>query len=126
MDDMEQIRLIKRVVDFLGGDNMFKRYVFGDGKWLLTNGYSLTLFEGRGLGKPDLTLMVRCLLLVVFIADKRVVAGAYLVRRIPFVVGRSTTRRGTTCCAWNARQADFLYRQSLPAARRRNADRPNI
>ena len=59
MDDMEQIRLIKRVVGFLGGDNMFKRYVFGDGKWLLTNGYSLTLFEGRGLGKPDLALMVR-------------------------------------------------------------------
>ena len=59
MDDMQQIRLIKRVVGFLGGDNMFKRYSFGDGKWLLTNGYSLTLFEGRGLGKSDLALMVR-------------------------------------------------------------------
>ena len=59
MDDMAQIRLIKRVVGFLGGDNLFKRYVFGDGKWLLTNGYSLTLFEGRGLGRPELALMVR-------------------------------------------------------------------
>jgi len=62
MTDMEQIRLIQRVVGFLGGDNMFKRYSFGDGKWLLTQGYSLTLFEGRGVGRSELALMVRLLL----------------------------------------------------------------
>ncbi|KAK4052495.1 hypothetical protein OIV83_002297 [Microbotryomycetes sp. JL201] len=43
--DMSQILLLKRVVSFLGSDNMFKRYVFGDGKWLFVNGYSITFFE---------------------------------------------------------------------------------
>ncbi|ORY67936.1 hypothetical protein BCR35DRAFT_178607 [Leucosporidium creatinivorum] len=43
--DFSQIQLLQRVVEFLGGDNMFKRYVFGDGKWLLVNGYSITFFE---------------------------------------------------------------------------------
>jgi hypothetical protein len=44
-DDFSQILLIQRVVEFLGGDNVFKRYMFGDGKWLYTSGYSITLFE---------------------------------------------------------------------------------
>ncbi|KAI5475175.1 glycosyltransferase family 31 protein [Pseudohyphozyma bogoriensis] len=43
--DFEQIVLLRKVLDFLGGDNMFRRYVFGDGKWLLTQGYSITRFE---------------------------------------------------------------------------------
>lgn len=43
--DYAQITLLKRVMEFLGGDNMFKRYVFGDGKWLMVQGYSLTIFE---------------------------------------------------------------------------------
>ncbi|KAK4057061.1 hypothetical protein OIO90_001961 [Microbotryomycetes sp. JL221] len=43
--DMSQILLLKRIVEFLGGDNMFKRYVFGDGHWLFVNGYSITFFE---------------------------------------------------------------------------------
>ncbi|KAL8279176.1 hypothetical protein RQP46_008432 [Phenoliferia psychrophenolica] len=43
--DYSQITLLKRVMEFLGGDNMFKRYVFGDGKWLMVQGYSLTIFE---------------------------------------------------------------------------------
>ncbi|KAM0790570.1 hypothetical protein ACM66B_004438 [Microbotryomycetes sp. NB124-2] len=43
--DMSQILLLKRIVEFLGADNMFKRYVFGDGHWLFVNGYSITFFE---------------------------------------------------------------------------------
>ncbi|KAM0752682.1 hypothetical protein T439DRAFT_354176 [Meredithblackwellia eburnea MCA 4105] len=43
--DFSQILLLKRVMEFIGGDNMFKRYVFGEGRWLLTQGYSLTIFE---------------------------------------------------------------------------------
>lgn len=44
-DEMAQIRIISRIVAFLGGDNLFKRYVFGDGHWLMANGYSLTFYE---------------------------------------------------------------------------------
>lgn len=47
LDDFSQIRIIKRAVEFLGGDNMFRRYVFGDGKWLLVNGYSITYYEDK-------------------------------------------------------------------------------
>ncbi|KAK4705947.1 hypothetical protein P7C70_g247, partial [Phenoliferia sp. Uapishka_3] len=43
--DFSQIALLKRVMEFLGGDNMFKRYVFGDGRWLMVQGYSLTVYE---------------------------------------------------------------------------------
>lgn len=46
------------MVEFLGGDNMFKRYVFGDGKWLFVNGYSLTIFE-EALTKDMMDKMVR-------------------------------------------------------------------
>lgn len=56
LSDMQQINVIAKAINFLGGDNMFKRYVFGDGRWLLTQGYSLTFFEGR-LSREDLTLM---------------------------------------------------------------------
>ncbi|KAM0752729.1 hypothetical protein T439DRAFT_323343 [Meredithblackwellia eburnea MCA 4105] len=45
LTEFDQILLIKKVVSFLGGDNLFKRYVFGGGKWLLVQGYSVTLFE---------------------------------------------------------------------------------
>lgn len=58
MKDFEQITLIQRVLDFVGGDNMFRRYSFEDGKWLLVQGYSLTLFE-EPLVVEDLALMVR-------------------------------------------------------------------
>lgn len=57
--DFEQIQILQRVAPFLGGDNMFKRYVFGNGKWLLVNGYSITYFE-EPLKKNDLQVMVRC------------------------------------------------------------------
>lgn len=56
LSDMEQILLIQRAVTFLGGDNMFKRYSFGDGRWLLTMGYSLTYFESKIL-REDFALM---------------------------------------------------------------------
>lgn len=58
MKDFEQITLIQRVLDFVGGDNMFRRYAFEDGKWLLVQGYSLTVFE-EPLVVEDLALMVR-------------------------------------------------------------------
>ncbi|GAA5833113.1 hypothetical protein JCM5353_004238 [Sporobolomyces roseus] len=54
--DFEQIKIIQKVGLFLGGDNMFKRYVFGDGKWLLVNGYSITYFEEPLTRKDLLTL----------------------------------------------------------------------
>jgi len=56
--DFEQIKIIQKVGLFLGGDNMFKRYVFGDGKWLLVNGYSITYFE-EPLSRKDLLTIVR-------------------------------------------------------------------
>ncbi|GAA5891213.1 hypothetical protein JCM5296_004930 [Sporobolomyces johnsonii] len=54
--DMQQILLIRDAAAFLGGDNMFKRYVFGNGRWLFVNGYSITLFE-EPLTKEDMPLM---------------------------------------------------------------------
>ncbi|GAA5971806.1 hypothetical protein JCM3765_003504 [Sporobolomyces pararoseus] len=54
--DFEQIQILQRVAPFLGGDNLFKRYVFGNGKWLLVNGYSITYFE-EPLKKEDLKSM---------------------------------------------------------------------
>ncbi|GAA5999777.1 uncharacterized protein JCM10292_003740 [Rhodotorula paludigena] len=45
LTDMEQIQRIRDAAAFLGGDNMFQRYVFGDGKWLVVLGYSVTYFE---------------------------------------------------------------------------------
>ena len=56
-NEVEQIRIISRVVAFLGGDNLFKRYIFGDGHWLMTNGYSLTYYE-KPLTRDMLTKMV--------------------------------------------------------------------
>ncbi|SCV71309.1 BQ2448_2897 [Microbotryum intermedium] len=47
LDDFAQIRLINQAVGFLGGDNMFKRYIIGDGRWLLVLGYSITIFEEK-------------------------------------------------------------------------------
>lgn len=55
MEEFDQIRLLKKVASFLGGDNMFERYVFDNGHWLLVNGYSLTLFE-EPLTRPMLKL----------------------------------------------------------------------
>lgn len=43
--DINQLLLIARAARFLGGDNLFKRFVFGDGRELLCLGYSITLFE---------------------------------------------------------------------------------
>ncbi|GAA5980765.1 hypothetical protein JCM11641_002637 [Rhodosporidiobolus odoratus] len=43
--DMQQIVRLRDAAAFLGGDNMFNRYVFGNGKWLLVNGYTITYFE---------------------------------------------------------------------------------
>jgi len=37
--------LLAKVATFLGGDNFFKRFVFGGGKELVTLGYSITVFE---------------------------------------------------------------------------------
>ncbi|GAA5901305.1 uncharacterized protein JCM6883_000173 [Sporobolomyces salmoneus] len=54
--DFEQIQIFQRVAPFLGGDNLFKRYVFGNGKWLLVNGYSITYFE-EPLKPNDLQVM---------------------------------------------------------------------
>ena len=59
LPDMAQIGRVRAAADFLGGDNMFQRYVFGDGKWLVTLGYSVTYFE-QPLKREDLALMVRC------------------------------------------------------------------
>ncbi|GAA5826643.1 hypothetical protein JCM3770_004611 [Rhodotorula araucariae] len=56
LPDMAQISRVRAAADFLGGDNMFQRYVFGDGKWLVTLGYSVTYFE-RALKREDLALM---------------------------------------------------------------------
>lgn len=56
--DMDQIRRIRTAADFLGGDNMFQRYVFGDGKWLLTMGYSVSFYE-KPLTREDMAAMVR-------------------------------------------------------------------
>ncbi|SCZ88893.1 BZ3501_MvSof-1269-A2-R1_C65g00367 [Microbotryum saponariae] len=47
LEDFAQIRLVNQAAAFLGGDNMFKRYVFGDGRWLLVLGYSITIFEEK-------------------------------------------------------------------------------
>lgn len=57
MGEFDQIRLIKKAAAFLGGDNMFRRLVFGDGKWLVTLGYSVTIFEER-LTKEVMSKMV--------------------------------------------------------------------
>ncbi|GAA5907505.1 hypothetical protein JCM8208_001397 [Rhodotorula glutinis] len=54
--DMAQISRVRAAADFLGGDNMFQRHVFGDGKWLVTLGYSVTYFE-RALKPEDMALM---------------------------------------------------------------------
>ncbi|BGP01121.1 hypothetical protein NBRC10513v2_004866 [Rhodotorula toruloides] len=54
--DMDQIRRIRTAADFLGGDNMFQRYVFGDGKWLLTMGYSVSFYE-KPLTREDMAAM---------------------------------------------------------------------
>lgn len=43
--EFDQIRVVKQAAEFLGGDNMFRRLVFGDGQWLVTLGYSVTLFD---------------------------------------------------------------------------------
>jgi len=39
---------------FLGGDNLFRRYIFDDGKTLLTMGYSVTMYD-HPLTSDDLT-----------------------------------------------------------------------
>ncbi|BGP17555.1 hypothetical protein JCM10213_004096 [Rhodosporidiobolus nylandii] len=54
--DMEQITRVRDAAAFLGGDNMFHRYIFGNGKWLLVNGYSLTYFE-QPLKKEEMQYM---------------------------------------------------------------------
>ncbi|BGP49425.1 hypothetical protein JCM10450v2_005316 [Rhodotorula kratochvilovae] len=56
LPDMAQIGRVRAAADFLGGDNMFQRYVFGDGKWLVTLGYSVTYFE-QPLKREELALM---------------------------------------------------------------------
>lgn len=56
LSQFEQITLLSRVAAFLGGDNMFKRYVYGNGKELMVLGYSITVFEVP-LKKSDLAKM---------------------------------------------------------------------
>ncbi|GAA6010047.1 hypothetical protein JCM10207_007535 [Rhodosporidiobolus poonsookiae] len=51
--DMAQIERIGDAAAFLGGDNMFRRYVFGRGRWVMVNGYSITLYE-KPLSREDL------------------------------------------------------------------------
>ena len=53
-DDRKAIDIISRSVRFLGGDNLFRRYIFDDGRTLLTSGYSITLFD-QPLTPDDLT-----------------------------------------------------------------------
>ena len=55
---MAQISRVRAAADFLGGDNMFQRHVFGGGKWLVTLGYSVTYFE-QALKPEDMAFMVR-------------------------------------------------------------------
>jgi len=57
LGEFDQIRLIKKAAAFLGGDNMFRRLVWGDGKWLVVLGYSVTIFEER-LTKEMMSKMV--------------------------------------------------------------------
>lgn len=59
LPDMAQIERVRAAAEFLGGDNMFRRHVFGAGKWLVTLGYSITYFE-EALRPEDMALMVRC------------------------------------------------------------------
>ncbi|GAA5879034.1 hypothetical protein JCM8547_006224 [Rhodosporidiobolus lusitaniae] len=54
--EIEQISRVRDAASFLGGDNLFSRHVFGDGKWLLVHGYSLTYFEEK-LKREDMALM---------------------------------------------------------------------
>ncbi|GJN90123.1 hypothetical protein Rhopal_003122-T1 [Rhodotorula paludigena] len=56
LTDMEQIQRLRDAAAFLGGNNMFQRYVFGDGKWLVVLGYSVTYFE-EPLKPADLASM---------------------------------------------------------------------
>jgi len=53
-DDRKAIDIIGRSVRFLGGDNLFRRYIFDDGRTLLTSGYSISLFD-QPLTADDLT-----------------------------------------------------------------------
>lgn len=57
--ELEQITRVRDAAAFLGGDNVFSRHVFGNGKWLVVHGYSVTYFE-EPLKREDLALMVRC------------------------------------------------------------------
>lgn len=45
LDQFSQILLLSQAAAFLGGDNMFKRYSFENGKTVLVNGYSITMHE---------------------------------------------------------------------------------
>ncbi|TNY24366.1 hypothetical protein DMC30DRAFT_433889, partial [Rhodotorula diobovata] len=56
LPDMAQIERVRAAAEFLGGDNMFRRHVFGAGKWLVTLGYSITYFE-EALRPEDMALM---------------------------------------------------------------------
>lgn len=49
---------LQESVNFLGGDNLFKRYVFDDGSTFLTLGYSITLYS-QPLKKYEMRLMER-------------------------------------------------------------------
>ncbi|GAA6040250.1 hypothetical protein JCM8097_009384 [Rhodosporidiobolus ruineniae] len=54
--ELGQILRVRDAAAFLGGDNAFSRHVFGDGKWLLVHGYSLTYHQEK-LKKEDMALM---------------------------------------------------------------------
>lgn len=57
-DRFEALRKLQRSVNLLGGDNIFKRYIFDDGSTFLSLGYSITLYS-RPLKKYEMRLMER-------------------------------------------------------------------
>lgn len=113
--DFEQIQILQKVAPFLGGDNMFKRYVFGDGKWLLVNGYSITYFE-EPLTREDLSTTVSSPYFLFAALSRprrlmmRVGVGAHMVRRLP-ARARGSSRRPRTSRT-RPSEANVLHRES--------------
>ena len=55
----EVVARIRSIANFLGGDNVLQRYVFGGGHWTMVPGYSITFYEQRRTDE-ELTMIVRC------------------------------------------------------------------
>lgn len=57
-DRFDALRRLQKSVALLGGDNLFKRYIFDDGRTFVSLGYSITLYS-QPLKKYEMRLMER-------------------------------------------------------------------